>query len=334
MCETIDAVFTWVDGTDPAHQEKRRRYAHEADSSGTCPDAAHQTRFADTGELWYSIRLLRANAPWIDDIYIVADNQRPKWLTPGRESELRAQVVDHKTIFRGYEEYLPTFNGRSIEAVLHRIPGLAKKFIAFNDDVFLVNRAEPSDYFRSAKPLISGLWVWRNRLLRWTDRSMRALMRREDPYVGLVGSRGETIYGDRSRDFRVYHTPKPIDKDRFDFYMTEEVLRDTLQYRFRHPDQISPLAYYANRALAEGEGYQGKPDLAYMSPRYLREDLDAWLHEKVVRKRRKHLCLQSVDQFSASQAEEAYDFLERLLQGPQRTGGGVRMSGADETPPR
>ena len=42
---------------------------------------------------------------------------------------------------------LPVFSSPSIEAHLHRIPGLSKKFIYFNDDVFLGAPTWPSDFW-------------------------------------------------------------------------------------------------------------------------------------------------------------------------------------------
>lgn len=318
MPEAIDAVYTWVDGSDPAHAQKRRQYAHEAKQAGVHWEANASTRFAEWGELWYSVRLLRKNAPWIRNVYIVTDGQRPEWLTPSQKSELGVSVVDHREVFDGYSEYLPTFNGRTVEAVLHRIPGLAGRFLSLNDDFFIVNPVEPSDYFHGRRPVIPGRWVWRNKLLRGADRVVREAVRAESPYSGLVGSRAEVRWFKQWKDFRLYHAPRPIDRELYDRAMTRELLRRTLRYRFRHDSQISPIAYYANHALRAGEAEVGPPSLVYLQPGDVPNDLDRSLDDRIRREVRRHLCVQSLERFSASDRGQIERFLEDLIEGGER----------------
>ena len=45
----------------------------------------------------------------------------------------RITLVSHSQIFRN-QSHLPTFNSVAIETHLHRIPGLSRRFIYFNDD--------------------------------------------------------------------------------------------------------------------------------------------------------------------------------------------------------
>ena len=44
-------------------------------------------------------------------------------------------------------EYLPTFNSNTIELNIHRIEGLADRFVLFNDDTFLTRGCRPEDFF-------------------------------------------------------------------------------------------------------------------------------------------------------------------------------------------
>jgi hypothetical protein len=46
-------------------------------------------------------------------------------------------------VFSGLEDFLPTFNIRSIDAVLYKIKDLSEKFIYFNDDMFLIKKSRP-----------------------------------------------------------------------------------------------------------------------------------------------------------------------------------------------
>jgi hypothetical protein len=149
----IDAVIAWVDGNDPEHIRKRRNFIHtEGDNyRREVPTGRDTTRFTDNGELEYCIRSIRAFAPWIRTIHLVTDNQIPKFLTPDLRRELNVHVVDHRQIFAGFKYALPTFNSRTIETALWRIPNLADHYIYFNDDFILTGDVSPSDFFDEGK---------------------------------------------------------------------------------------------------------------------------------------------------------------------------------------
>ena len=104
-------------------------------------------RYRDNEELRYSLRSIEKYAPWVRKIYLVTDNQVPYWLN---SSSGRLQVVSHKDIFTGDErEFLPLFSSPAIETRLHRIPGVSKRFIYFNDDVLLGAPVLPGDFLTS-----------------------------------------------------------------------------------------------------------------------------------------------------------------------------------------
>jgi UDP-N-acetylglucosamine-lysosomal-enzyme len=105
-------------------------------------DIGSANRYRDSEELRYSLRSLVKNAPWIRRIYIVTDNQIPYWLNLDND---RLSVVSHEEIFLN-KSHLPVFSSPAIEANIHRIPGLSKQFIYFNDDVFLGAPVLPSDF--------------------------------------------------------------------------------------------------------------------------------------------------------------------------------------------
>ena len=54
-------------------------------------------------------------------------------------------MVSHEDIFPN-KSHLPVFSSPAIEAHLHRIPGLSKYFIYFNDDVMLGSMTTPEDF--------------------------------------------------------------------------------------------------------------------------------------------------------------------------------------------
>eukprot|EP00111_Clytia_hemisphaerica_P018309 TCONS_00054184-protein len=104
-------------------------------------------RFADNDELKYSLRSVEKFVPWIRKIFIVTNGQIPSWLDLHHP---RIQLVTHDDIFVN-KTHLPTFSSPAIEAHIHRIPGLSKKFIYMNDDVFFGAPVWPDDFFTHSK---------------------------------------------------------------------------------------------------------------------------------------------------------------------------------------
>jgi hypothetical protein len=154
----IDAVITWVDGGDPAHRRKLQDFLGAA-AGGRSP-AADPTRFGDCGEIEYCVASLLRYAPWLRTIHIVSDAQTPALIAKlrGTPFESRVRVVDHREIFAGYEQFLPTFSSLSIETMLWRIPGLAERFIYLNDDFQLLRPLAREDFFRDGGVVLRGKW--------------------------------------------------------------------------------------------------------------------------------------------------------------------------------
>ena len=95
-------------------------------------------------------RAIRQYAPWFRRIHVVTAGQVPGWF----ESHRWVRFVDHVDILGPGS--LPTFNSHTIEARLHHIPGLAERFVYFNDDVFLARPQRPADYFTDdGRPIVA-----------------------------------------------------------------------------------------------------------------------------------------------------------------------------------
>jgi len=128
-------------GEDFLHQETIEKENEE--QRDPLEESAGENRFRDNEELRFSLRSLERFAPWVRHVFLVTDNQIPSWLDL---SNSRLTVVPHTDIFMNGTD-LPTFSSPAIEANLHRIKGLAKKFIYFNDDVMLGAPVWPWDFF-------------------------------------------------------------------------------------------------------------------------------------------------------------------------------------------
>ncbi len=134
----VDLVYLWVDGNDPKWIAKRNAcIGKETESDTNC-----KGRFVDNEELKYSLRSVEKHAPWIRRIFIVTDNQVPKWLNT---SNPKIQIVDHTEILP--PESLPCFNSSIIEHHLHKIPGLSERFLYANDDMLINRPVTPATFF-------------------------------------------------------------------------------------------------------------------------------------------------------------------------------------------
>jgi hypothetical protein len=156
--QPIDAVITWVDGADPVHAAKLDAYLESVGRKRT--GSAGNARFHNAGEIDYCVTSVLKFAPWVRTIHIVTDQQIPDLVKrlQGTVFEQKVRVVDHREIFAGYDEHLPTFNSSSILSMLWRIPGLAEQFIFFNDDFCLIRPVQPEDFFAQGKVVLRGKW--------------------------------------------------------------------------------------------------------------------------------------------------------------------------------
>jgi hypothetical protein len=165
--DPVDVVIAWVDGSDPKHRAKRKRYL--ADPGGNAkPErvATDERRFSDNDEIRFCLRSVYNYAPWVRMIWLVTDDQVPAAIDRRRAERANIRIVDHREIFRGYEQLLPTFNSLAIETMLWRIEGLADRFLYFNDDTMLVGPVEPTHFFSDdGKVNLRGRWTnWKEQL--------------------------------------------------------------------------------------------------------------------------------------------------------------------------
>lgn len=142
----IDIVYLWVDGNDPEWRAKRHRAARTLSARSLTDMALYSNvegRFRDNDELRYSLRALEKYFPDHGHVYIVTDDQTPRWLQP--HSGLT--IIDHRVLIP--PEHSPTFDSGNIESYVHRIPGLSERFFYFNDDVFFGAPVDVNDWFWS-----------------------------------------------------------------------------------------------------------------------------------------------------------------------------------------
>ncbi len=244
----IDAVITWVDGAQPAHRRKREHWlaqTNPANENGTNPH-----RWACSDELRYCLRSIANHAPWLARVWIVTDAQTPD--LAGLPGDLRARIsiVDHRALFAGHEAALPTFNSLAIESLLWRIPGLAERFVYFNDDVFLTAPLAPADVFHGMAPVLRGKWVDRRALL--ADPVHRHDPARLDDCAQINAAALAGFTPDRL--FVAAHVIHPLRRSVFAHAWDSHsaALTRNIGHRFRCVTQFQPQALHNHVCLAAG----------------------------------------------------------------------------------
>jgi hypothetical protein len=244
----IDAVITWVDGADPAHRKRRETWQAQAPEAGE--NATNPHRWACSDELRYCLTSIANHAPWIGRIWIVTDAQVPN--LAGLPAALRARIsiVDHLALFAGHQDALPTFNSLAIESLLWRIPGLAERFVYFNDDVFLTAPLAPGDVFADEKPVLRGKWVDHTQLL--ADQSARNDPARLNDFT-QINAAALAGFG-ANRVFVAAHVVHPMRRSVFAALWAahHSAFVANIGYRFRDIGQFLPQALHNHACLKAG----------------------------------------------------------------------------------
>ena len=142
----VDLVCFWVDGSDPAWNERKRQRLSGGlpDTSGAAisMEANEERLYRSRDELRYALRSVEMYAPFLRHVYLVTDRQVPDWLDPAAPG---LTVIDHSEIFP--HSALPVFNSNAIDTRVHHIDGLSEHFLVSNDDIMFFGPVTAADFF-------------------------------------------------------------------------------------------------------------------------------------------------------------------------------------------
>lgn len=325
----VDAVIAWVDGADPAHRRKLDEFL-KRDSGSTHAAASAATRFGDCGEIDYCVASLLRFAPWLRKIYIVTDAQTPALMArlKGTRFEGRVHVVDHKVIFAGYEQFLPTFSSLSIEAMLWRIPGLAERFIYLNDDFQVIRPVAVTDFFSDDGVVLRGKWRG-TRMRGWGQRLKAALPdslrfgRKSDPASNHSAQQLTAgMVGFTDKYLQVPHCPHPMRRSKLESFLGahSRELAMNLGFRLRAPEQFLATALADHMEIGAGTAVidnrlgtlRLKPDTQGV------QTLHAQMDKADGDERIAFACIQSLDQASEEARALVFEWLDRRVGKPER----------------
>lgn len=145
----IDIVVRWVDDKDQTWQGEKKKYKlldQDFTEEQVLSDAG-EVRYRDWELLKFWFRGVEKYAPWVNKIFFVTCGQKPNWLNTYHP---KIRIVNHNEFIP--QEWLPTFSSRTIDFNIYRIPDLSEQFVFFDDDMFIINKTQESDFFQNGLP--------------------------------------------------------------------------------------------------------------------------------------------------------------------------------------
>lgn len=272
-------------------------------------DAINETRFASNNEIYYNIASILKYVPFCRHIYIVTDQQQPQWIDEFARQGLcdtqKIRIVDHTEIFTGYEQYLPTFNTRSIESMLWNIRGLSDYFIYLNDDFFFNSVAKIEDFLQHNQLVVYG--HWQSNLLLKIKLKYRQFLHAKfakpvQPKHMIAQMLSADILG-MNQFFEIHHYPHIVDRKILRDYLLAhpQRLETQLKFKFRNVAQINPITLMNHLKVQKQQAIL-KPDLplAYLKNEQTLDNFIIAIQNQDI----KYGCIQSLDQFSQPAADQ------------------------------
>ena len=236
--EKIDAVITWVDGSEPNYKLKLEENLKNK--------KIINRQYTQANEIDFCVASIIKFAPFIRKIFIVTDKQKPKFSRIRHMVSLeKIEIIDHEEIFRDNLDCMPSFNIRSIDALLFKIKNLSDKFIYFNDDMFLIKETTKEDWFKDNKAVLTGSWAktYNKQLIKTISHKIKNLLNIR-PSFNAAQSKAANIVGFHNKYFKSFHCGRPQIKSVIkDFYdKNPQRLTNQIRYKFRDGRQYIPYS--------------------------------------------------------------------------------------------
>jgi hypothetical protein len=311
----IDVVMLWVDSSDDNWRKKINKFLEKKIDWN---NKKGSTRYNSINEIEIAITSVIKHASYVRNIFLVTDNQKPKRFEELKDKAKKRNInlilIDHKEIFKGNEEYLPTFNCLTIEALIYKIPELSEYFVYFNDDFFLIKETKPEDFFIKNKPVLRGKWLEYDEN-RWITNLMHS-RKRKRIFCHRFGKQdtAKLLGFDKYYDF--HHTPHPIRKSTIKSFFEKDsnLLEDNLKHKFRHKSQIL-LQGLANHLEIKAKTCILKSDLSlvYTHKYSWFSILKKVLKSELRAEKELFLCLQSLETVSKPKLKFLLKWIDKKL---------------------
>lgn len=326
MNDPIDAVITWVDGYDPAHQRKLHDFCAQQGVHQT--SVVEPTRIQQCNEIHYCLLALRRFAPWLRTIYIVTNQQIPPTVTAlqGTEFGNKIRIIDQNELLRDCHSTQPVFNSISIEWLIWTIKGLSNHFLYLNDDFFILREVTPDDFFRHNRIVLRGSWKARadHKWLYRIKKHLCAWTGRSDPTPKTNPHRAwqehsALLAGWTKRFYLLPHAPFPLIKDTFNTYIAQEPAQfeENIRYPFRHPQQVSSIPLMAHLDIKHKRAVfdSGNPIFMVNGETHSFNKIKSRLSRAKNNPKTLFVCLQSIDQAPPATQHYMMAWLKDCIEG-------------------
>lgn len=325
---SIDAVISWVDGYDPAYQQKLKSFCIQQGIEQNI--AVDPTRIQQCNEIHYCLRSLCRFAPWIRTIYIITNQQVPQTVIDLQGSMFgnKIKIIDQNDLLNEFNITVPVFNSLSIEWLIWRIKGLSNQFLYLNDDFFIIRNVTPNDFFRNKCMVLRGEWK------RQTEQKISHLIKKNLSSWFRKGTekdkatantnphrtwqeKSARLSGLEKHFYLLPHAPFPLIKKTFDDYMKQnpELFTDNVRYSFRHPEQVSsiPLMTHLDikhKRVVYDSSYQA---IMVNGACHSLKKIKSRLHHAQHNHRIAFVCMQSIDQAPPETKRYMLDWLQQTI---------------------
>ena len=309
MQNNIDFIITWVDDNDSEWQKEKEKYLVKDNTDN------RDRRYRDWDNLKYWFRGVEKFAPWVKKVHFVTWGHFPEWLNLEHP---KLNIVKHEEYIP--KEFLPTFSNRPIELNLHRIPGLADKFVYFNDDMFILKPIKESDFFRNNFPcdtaVLNALYFSRqqktnicfaaavfnmciiNDHFNKNESLIKNIHKWINPRYGLQWIRTILLLPwDKFTGFMNYHLPYSYMKETFNklWELEHSALSKTCSNKFRQNDDINSWIF-SYWQLASGKFYPRNPNIGKAYNLVSNHEQNKKIYSVISKQKYKLICLNdSVD---------------------------------------
>ena len=134
--------------------------------------------------------------------------------------------------------------------MLWRIPGLAPRFIYFNDDFILARPVSPADFFEGDGVVLRGHWEKQIRYSKWRISVNNFVSKAARKLFGITRSMHLLLQIKSARKaafekeyYRAPHVPHPINRQTLEHWFEQhpEELERNISWRFRNMKQFSAI---------------------------------------------------------------------------------------------
>jgi len=322
--EPIDAVISWVDGRDPKYQEKLQAYCQSKNLNHK--SIIEPTRINQDNEIYYCLKLLSRNLPWLRNIYIITNQQIPPAINNLNDKNLsqKIQIVDQNKLLELINIKTPIFNSLSVEWLMWLIPNLSANFLYFNDDFFVTRPLQPEDFFENGQIKLRGAWKIqaRQKISYKTKLILSKLFKLKNPTPKTNPHRNwqETaayLAGFKKKFYFLEHAPYPLNKNTFNNYTSTNlgIIQENAKHPFRSPQHISSIPLIVHLDLINKLAINDKTKQAIMvngavhSFKKIKNRLNTALRNTKI----SFVCMQSIDEAPLEVKKYMLNWLEKCI---------------------